>query len=152
VFFGLFFGEESIAERVSHHACQTNHPDLMDLTTNSGPAHVVVLNPYTDSNLTTSRQGKWLQADIAAHKERQAQRLKEGGAGAWLVVMMHCPWYNSNTHHNGEFQAVAMKASLESYFLDVGVDVVLAGTSNTKTPPNARDIAYSRFENCRSWV
>lgn len=109
----------------------------------AGPAHVVVLNPYTDSNLT-SPQGRWLQADLAQHNAGGADR------PSWLIVMMHCPWYNSNTHHFEEFQAVDMKKALEQTFLDAGVDVVLAGHVHAyertlpvdKDVPDASGITY----------
>lgn len=79
--------------------------------------HVITLNPYTHSDLD-SPQGKWVASELASFNRSKTQ---------WLIVSMHCPWYNSNTFHQNEAQAVAMKANMESLFLSSAVDVVITG-------------------------
>ena len=42
-----------------------------------------------------------------------------------LLVMMHVPWYNSNTHHTGE--AELMRLAMEPLLYTYGVDMVVTG-------------------------
>lgn len=43
----------------------------------------------------------------------------------WLIVLMHSPWYNSNTYHYMEGET--MRVTFESWFVEYKVDVVFAG-------------------------
>ena len=43
----------------------------------------------------------------------------------WLIILMHAPWYNSNTAHYMEGEA--MRIEYETWFLKHKVDVVFAG-------------------------
>lgn len=43
----------------------------------------------------------------------------------WLIVLMHSPWYNSNTYHYMEGET--MRVMFESWFVKYKVDVVFAG-------------------------
>ena len=43
----------------------------------------------------------------------------------WLIILMHAPWYNSNTAHYMEGEA--MRIEFETWFLKYKVDVVFAG-------------------------
>ncbi|KAF8397837.1 hypothetical protein HHK36_016762 [Tetracentron sinense] len=79
--------------------------------------HVVMLGSYTDFD-TGSAQYKWLEADLGkVNRERTP----------WLVVLIHAPWYNSNTAHQGEHEAVDMKKAMEGLLYGARVDVVFAG-------------------------
>ncbi len=80
--------------------------------------HVLVLNSYTNSS-RASIQYRWAEADLQMAATRADH--------PWIVVMMHCPFYNSNKHHENEAQAVNMKASMEDLFLQYNVTLVLAG-------------------------
>ncbi|XP_022925943.1 probable purple acid phosphatase 20 [Cucurbita moschata] len=79
--------------------------------------HVIMLGSYTDFD-TDSAQYKWLEADL-----KKIDRSKT----PWIVVLIHAPWYNSNTAHQGEKQSVGMKASMEALLYQARVDVVFAG-------------------------
>jgi len=45
----------------------------------------------------------------------------------WVVLNMHCPFYNSNTAHQGEKQTALIAEYYEDLFFDHKVNVVLAG-------------------------
>lgn len=54
--------------------------------------HVVMLNSYTYSNVT-SLQYAWVEQDLASVNRKVTP---------WVVVVMHAPFYNSNTAHQNE--------------------------------------------------
>ncbi|GAV57861.1 Metallophos domain-containing protein/Metallophos_C domain-containing protein [Cephalotus follicularis] len=79
--------------------------------------HVVMLGSYTDFD-SNSDQYIWLQADLG---------IVDRSKTPWIVVLLHAPWYNSNKAHQGEYQSVDMKASMEGLLYQARVDVVFAG-------------------------
>ncbi|KAK1561873.1 hypothetical protein Q3G72_002342 [Acer saccharum] len=79
--------------------------------------HVVMLGSYTDFD-ENSDQYKWLEADL---------KKVDRGRTPWIVVLIHAPWYNSNTAHQGESESVDMKAAMEGLLYQARVDVVFAG-------------------------
>lgn len=79
--------------------------------------HVIMLGSYTDFD-PSSAQYKWLQTDL-----KNVDRSKT----PWLVVLIHAPWYNSNTAHQGEAESVNMRADMEDLLYQARVDVVFAG-------------------------
>jgi predicted phosphodiesterase len=79
--------------------------------------HTINLNPYSVTN-ATSTQMAWLLDDLAS---------VDRSVTPWLVVMMHDPWYNSNTAHHDEWQTVKMKADMEETLYNAGVNVVFSG-------------------------
>ncbi|RVX11774.1 putative purple acid phosphatase 20 [Vitis vinifera] len=87
---------------------------------------VVVLGSYTDFGLD-SDQYKWLQADLGKVDRKRTP---------WLVVMLHAPWYNSNSAHQGEEESDGMRDSMEEMLYKARVDVVFAGHVH----------AYERFD------
>ena len=80
-------------------------------------AHVIYLNPYSTSN-STSPQYNWLVSDFASIDRTKTP---------WVVVVMHCPWYNSNKAHHDEEQTVQMRSSMEKLFYQNHVNVVFSG-------------------------
>jgi len=80
-----------------------------------GPAHITVLNPYVDYG-PESEQMSWLLENIA-----QVDR----SITPWLIVLFHVPWYNSNSYHHGEGDS--HRAALEVLLMDAGVDFVFSG-------------------------
>lgn len=82
-----------------------------------GGIHVVMLGSYTDFD-PTSDQYKWLQSDL-----KKVDRKKT----PWIFVLVHAPWYNSNTAHQGEYESVQMKAFFEDLIYQARVDMVFAG-------------------------
>jgi hypothetical protein len=80
-------------------------------------AHVIYLNPYSVTD-ETSPQYKWLISDLEAVDRSKTP---------WVIVVMHCPFYNSNTAHNNEEQALLMQASMEPVFYKYKVNIVFAG-------------------------
>ncbi|CAL0309946.1 unnamed protein product [Lupinus luteus] len=79
--------------------------------------HVIMLGSYTDFG-TGSKQYKWLQGDLKKVNRKNTP---------WLVVLVHAPWYNSNTAHQGEKESVKMKANMEDLLYHARVDVIFAG-------------------------
>jgi 2',3'-cyclic-nucleotide 2'-phosphodiesterase (5'-nucleotidase family) len=43
----------------------------------------------------------------------------------WLIAILHAPWYNSNSAHQGEGDA--MMAAMESTLYAAKVDIMFAG-------------------------
>lgn len=82
-----------------------------------GMVHVINLNPYSSSN-TTSPQYQWLLADLEAVDRVMTP---------WVIVMMHCPWYNSNTAHHDEYQTVLMKKYMEELLYKSKVNLIISG-------------------------
>ena len=65
-----------------------------------------------------SAQYKWLVGDL-----KKVDRVKT----PWIVVLVHAPWYNSNTAHQDEAESTGMKAAMEDLLYQARVDVVFAG-------------------------
>ncbi|GMY25183.1 probable purple acid phosphatase 20 isoform X2 [Fagus crenata] len=84
---------------------------------NVAGVHVIMLGSYTDFD-SNSPQYQWLQADLG-----KIDRSKT----PWIYVLIHAPWYNSNTAHQGEKESVDMKAAMEELLYKARVDVVFAG-------------------------
>ena len=84
---------------------------------NSGLAHIIYLNPYTNS-LPTSEQFNWLQNDL---------EMVNRNITPWLIVVMHCPWYSSNVNHYADQQTVQMRESMEDLFNKHNVNIVFNG-------------------------
>ncbi|KAK9715144.1 hypothetical protein RND81_06G145900 [Saponaria officinalis] len=78
-------------------------------------AHIIVLSSYSPFVKYTS-QYKWLEAEL---------KKVDRNMTPWLIVVMHAPWYNTNTAHYMEGES--MRAAYEQWFLDYKVDLVLAG-------------------------
>ncbi|KAK7284876.1 hypothetical protein RJT34_19630 [Clitoria ternatea] len=79
--------------------------------------HVIMLASYTDFDPDSS-QYKWLQGDL-----KNINRVNT----PWVFALIHAPWYNSNTAHQGEPESVSMKASMEDLLYQSRVDLVFAG-------------------------
>ncbi|KAL6870951.1 hypothetical protein ACP4OV_014799 [Aristida adscensionis] len=89
-----------------------------------GAVHVVMLGSYADY-AAGSAQHRWLRRDLAAVDRRRT---------AFVVALVHAPWYNSNEAHRGEGDA--MRAAMEGLLHGARVDAVFAGHVH----------AYERFE------
>jgi len=91
--------------------------DLFYFSYNAGPAHVISVSSFypggfgAGSPLTT-----WLKADLAAVDRSQTP---------WVLVSLHAPWYNSNTAHQGDGEA--MRVALEPVMIAAGVNAVFSG-------------------------
>ncbi|KAK3018466.1 hypothetical protein RJ639_004126 [Escallonia herrerae] len=79
--------------------------------------HITMLGSYTDFGVGSEQYG-WLQSDLG-----KVNRTKT----PWLVVLLHAPWYNSNTAHQGETESIDMKAAMEGLLYGSRVDAVFAG-------------------------
>jgi len=79
--------------------------------------HVIMLGSYAPFD-SSSPQFNWLKTDL--------QKVNRTNT-PWVVVLIHAPWYSSNTAHQGEFESTGMKASMEDLLFQARVDVVFAG-------------------------
>ncbi|CAD6270555.1 unnamed protein product [Miscanthus lutarioriparius] len=91
-----------------------------------GAVHVLMLGSYTDYG-AGSAQLRWLRADLAALDRRS-------GRPAFVLALVHAPWYNSNEAHQGEGDA--MRDAMEALLYGARVDAVFAGHVH----------AYERFK------
>lgn len=83
-----------------------------------GMVHVIVLTPYSMYH-HESAQYKWLKQDL---------KRMDRNVTPWVIVMMHAPWYNSNTAHQSLMEPQwLMKKSMESILYRYHVDLVLSG-------------------------
>lgn len=80
-------------------------------------AHIIFLNPYSITN-ETSKQYQWLIKDLESVNRTKTP---------WVIAVMHCPWYNSDTAHHNEKQALMMQESMEPVFYKYHVNLVFAG-------------------------
>jgi len=81
----------------------------------SGGVHWLMLSTYTDFG-ASSAQMAWLIEDIAS---------VDRAVTPWLVALVHAPFYNSNTAHQGDGEA--MRQAVERTLFEADVDLVLAG-------------------------
>lgn len=82
-----------------------------------GLVHVVVLNAYVHTD-PDSAQFKWLEQDLLS---------VDRSTTPWVISMFHSPWYNSNEAHQGEFNTIAMRESMEPLFHQHNVSMAFCG-------------------------
>ncbi|KAL6595511.1 hypothetical protein ACP70R_047851 [Stipagrostis hirtigluma subsp. patula] len=92
-----------------------------------GAVHVVMLGSYADY-AAGSAQHRWLRRDLAGVDRRRT---------AFVLALVHAPWYNSNEAHEGEGDA--MRDAMEELLYGARVDAVFAGHVH----------AYERFARVR---
>ena len=80
-----------------------------------GPVHIISLCSYTAST-PGSLQHRWLVRDLAAI---------ERGRTPWVIVMLHVPWYHSNSVHREESEG--MRRDFEPLLYTAGVDLIIGG-------------------------
>ncbi|XP_030532445.1 purple acid phosphatase 22-like [Rhodamnia argentea] len=77
--------------------------------------HIIMLGSYTKFG-SDSAQYKWLQHDLAKIDRKTTP---------WVIVLLHAPWYNTNTAHQGEGES--MRKAMEELLCGARVDLVFAG-------------------------
>lgn len=80
-----------------------------------GGVHFIMLNSYSDYS-NSSAQYAWLAQEITTI---------DRSVTPFVIAVLHAPWYNSNTAHQGEGEA--MRQSMEGLIFQAGVDLVFAG-------------------------
>ena len=84
---------------------------------NAGPVHVVTLASFYAGGFGAgSPMTVWLDADLTAVNRSFTP---------WVVVVLHAPWYNSNTAHTNDGQT--MRRAYEATFIQHGVNAVFSG-------------------------
>lgn len=61
---------------------------------------------------------RWLVDDLA-HVNRYVT--------PWVIVVLHAPWYNSNSHHQNETEEYTLRILMEPVLFRFQVDVLFAG-------------------------
>ena len=84
-----------------------------------------------------SPPAKWLEDDLSS---------VDRSATPWLIVMMHAPFYNSNSAH--ALEAELMRLTYEPLLLKYGVDVVLSGHVHAYERSDARGIYDAQPNQC----
>ena len=106
----------------------------------SGPVHVVALNSYDNFvNHGDRLQRSWLEQDLSS---------VDRAATPWLIVMMHAPFYNSNSAH--ALEAELMRLTYEPLLLKYGVDVVLSGHARAHTKGATRAVSMMPNQTVRT--
>ncbi|EQC41203.1 hypothetical protein SDRG_01179 [Saprolegnia diclina VS20] len=83
-----------------------------------GMLHVIVLTPYVPT-FRGSSQYAWLQRDLGRVDRSRTP---------WVLVLMHAPWYNSNTAHQNHHEPQhVMKKDMETLLYEARVNAVFAG-------------------------
>jgi predicted phosphodiesterase len=85
----------------------------------SGLVHIIYINPYTPSD-PSSPQYKWLETDLV--KANKIRNLIP-----WIIIVTHCPWYNSNRAHQNETQTLQMLKSFEPLVYKYQVNLIISG-------------------------
>lgn len=86
---------------------------------NKGCRHFCFLYSWFPILISTGKstpQYKWLKDELPK---------VDRSTTPWLIVLMHCPIYNSNSHHFMEGET--MRAVFESWFVKYKADVVFSG-------------------------
>ena len=95
--------------RFSGHPTPTpyNQDGVMYYSFEAGPAHVISLSSFYPGGFDASSPlTQFLTADLAK---------VDRSTTPWLIVMIHAPWYNSNTAHQGDGED--MRVALEQVSL-----------------------------------
>lgn len=80
-----------------------------------GPAHIIVLSSYSAYGKYTP-QYVWLKDELKKVNRKVTP---------WLIILVHSPWYNSNTYHYMEGES--MRVMFESFIVAAKADIVFAG-------------------------
>ncbi|KAL7598416.1 hypothetical protein Lser_V15G24833 [Lactuca serriola] len=78
-------------------------------------AYIIVLSSYSAYGMYTP-QYQWLLEEFPKVNRKETP---------WLIVLMHSPWYNSNSYHYMEGET--MRVMFEPWFVQYKVDLVFAG-------------------------
>ncbi|XP_042500943.1 purple acid phosphatase 2-like [Macadamia integrifolia] len=78
-------------------------------------AYIIVLSSYSAYG-TYTPQYSWLEEELPKVNRTETP---------WLIVLLHSPWYNSNSYHYMEGES--MRVMFESWFVKYKVDLVFAG-------------------------
>ncbi|KAL3699279.1 hypothetical protein R1sor_017301 [Riccia sorocarpa] len=93
----------------------TNSTSQLWYSIKRGPATIIVLSSYSAYGKYTP-QYKWFLNALAA---------VDRSVTPWLIVLVHSPWYNSNTYHYMEGET--MRVIFEPFIVQYKVDIVFAG-------------------------
>jgi hypothetical protein len=91
--------------------------DIWYFSYQAGPAHVISLSSFYPGGFgASSPLVQFLKADLATVNRATTP---------WLLVIIHAPWYNSNSAHQGDGEA--MRQAIEPILLAAKVNAVFGG-------------------------
>lgn len=107
-----------------------------------GPAHVISMSSfYTGGFGPSSPLTTWLNSDLASINRAKTP---------WVLVVIHAPWYNSNSAHQGDGEA--MRQAYEQTLINARVNCVFSGhvhayerstnVNNNKVVPNGQGMVH----------
>jgi hypothetical protein len=83
----------------------------------AGPAHVISVSSFYPGGFgESSKMTAWLQKELAS---------VDRTVTPWLIISLHAPWYNSNSAHQGDGEA--MREAYEPIFIAAGVNMIVSG-------------------------
>ncbi|PWA99271.1 purple acid phosphatase [Artemisia annua] len=95
-------------------------------------AYIIVLSSYSAFGMYTP-QYQWLLEELPKVNRSETP---------WLIVLMHSPWYNSNSYHYMEGET--MRVMFEPWFVEHKVDLVFAGHVHSyERSERVSNIAYN---------
>ena len=102
-------------------------------STTYGAVKIFFLNCYTKSE-SDSSQYKWFQDELINH-----DRL----ASPWLIVIVHCPIYDTFLFHHNETQTNIFRQNFEPLFIQYRVNMVFAGHEHAYM--RSKNIAFDKL-------
>lgn len=112
---------------ILHRHVSCSHPSEMQGVYNYGNAfysyihglaHIIVLNPYTATNITSVKY-QWLLNELKNNVNRTLT--------PWLIVTFHTPFYTTFLGHLNEYQVLDMKHSIEPLLNQYHVNIIVSG-------------------------
>ena len=100
-----------------HHPCLFVQDDIWYFSYEVGPAHIISISSFYPGGFgPSSPLTLWLKKDLATVSR---------SVTPWLLVSLHAPWYNSNTAHQGDGEA--MRVAIEPILIAAGVNAIFPG-------------------------
>jgi hypothetical protein len=99
----------------------------------AGPAHFISVSSFYPGHFgPASPMTVWLQADLAAVNRTRTP---------WTFVILHAPWYNSNTAHQGEGEAMRVAYEVRARVATFGKSSVQTGARGISARPVRHEVA-----------
>eukprot|EP00814_Leptocylindrus_danicus_P010252 CAMPEP_0116022482 /NCGR_PEP_ID=MMETSP0321-20121206/11017_1 /TAXON_ID=163516 /ORGANISM="Leptocylindrus danicus var. danicus, Strain B650" /LENGTH=427 /DNA_ID=CAMNT_0003493569 /DNA_START=114 /DNA_END=1394 /DNA_ORIENTATION=- len=105
-------------------------------TFSSGLGTFIVLNCYTSSEVGSNQYNFLIETLEGIERD----------VTPWVLVMLHCPLYNTFFAHQNETQTVRMKENFEKIFVEYNVNIVFSG--HTHGYLRSKPVAFDEVFEC----